>query len=101
MNTAAIRSAPGFVMLAINAAVLLPLAGAVAQESTTPPAQVQAEGEAKVQAKGDEKGEEKVEEKAPTVATQTESTATDSSPFEYEATEQISEDLSVSFPVDI
>lgn len=97
MNTAAIRLAPGLVMLAINAAVLLPLAGAVAQEATAPPAQVQAEGEAKA----DAKGEEKVEEKAPPAVTQTESKATDSSPFEYEATEQISEDLSVSFPVDI
>lgn len=78
---AALRAATGLLLLA-----LLHHAGGLAQETPEQP-----------EAAGDEvANSQPVEEPTPEPAP-----ASSEDPFDYEATEQISEDLSVSFPVDI
>lgn len=54
-------------------------------------------------AQDDDTGTKQAEETSSTAETATDSApqTSTSSPFDYEASEQISEDLSVSFPVDI
>jgi hypothetical protein len=76
--------------VAIVLLLLLPLTP-VAQESSTPPP-AEPEATANTQAGG---------QLPATAADEAEATDNDGSPFDYEASEQISEDLSVSFPVDI
>ena len=64
-----------------------------------PPALAQEEPEASV---GERPGEAEVaEEVQESEETQADEDDPESSPYEYRASEQISEDLSVSFPVDI
>jgi hypothetical protein len=78
-----VRVAPGLVALA--SCLLLVAAFTQAQEAEQAPEDPPAEAE--------------VAEQPAQAASQPEASSDD--PFDYEATEQISEDLSVSFPVDI
>ena len=75
----------------LSTALIVPLAPATAQESNPP---------AKDPAGGREQ-QSTAETTEPAEESQPEPAASETSPFDYEASEQISEDRSVSFPVDI